>query len=253
MNRTEKIQKYLDSRMSEVELLEFKEQLKIDPDLVAELDIHRLTKDVVRDGDEDRFRKKLSEAYENYSDKRHISNKQIIETKTNKFLLRFIPLVAAVIAVLFFLLNPLTSTPEKLYSKYYETFLEDYSSRSVALGDESFFLEEAVKLYLTNNYVEALSSLIEYSSDRKDISVISDFYMGLTQIENENFEKAEESFLVVLNQDFNFLQEHSQWYLSLVYLKVGKNNLAEENLLEIKYQESGYSKRAKEILKRLPN
>ena len=52
---------YLEGKMSEKELKEFREDMKRDPELLQELDLHRSLEDVIVSSDEERFRKKLNE------------------------------------------------------------------------------------------------------------------------------------------------------------------------------------------------
>ena len=91
-----------------------------------------------------------------------------------------------------------------------------------------------------------------FSSANIENSLIYNYYLGLTYIEIEESNLAIEAFEIVLREDFSFLNEHAQWYLSLLYVKLGKNNLARENLIDLKLQESIYSKNAKKILQKLP-
>ena len=237
--------------MSEEELLEFKEQLRIDPDLLAELDIHRLTDEFSLPDEEDRFRKKLATAYDEFENKRIGLNSNNFTLRSTGFLIGAgSAMTAAVIIILLIIFKPFMLTQDEIFIKYYEPFTLDYSSRSV-IDEEYNYPENAIQQYLDGNYKASLHEMTTYISKNKPNTVIANFYMGLAAMENAEYNLAIKSFQDVLREDFSFLHEHSQWYLSLTYLKLGKPDIAEENFVDLKLQRSIYSKKSKKILNKI--
>ncbi|MCF8377968.1 MAG: hypothetical protein K9H49_00235 [Bacteroidales bacterium] len=251
MNRLEKILLYLDGKMTKEELLEFKEQLKIDPDLMEELDIHRLTDEATRRDDELGFREKLANTYEEYENKRSDKPAGKVRPVYARYSFAAVAAFAAGILLTLFFLHPFELDENEIFDKYYKPFNSDFTSRSLS-DEHDAYPRKAIKLYLEGDYIHSLQEFDAFFSGGQSPSVVSDFYIGLVSIENEDYNLAINSFESILGQDFSYLHEHAQWYLSLVYLKTGKPHLAKQNLMDLKLQMSVYSKDAKKILQKYP-
>lgn len=251
MDRVEKILLYLEGKMTEEELSEFKGQLKIDPDLMAELDIQRLNYEVSQTDNEDRFHRKPAGADDEYGNKRLDSSAKNLRKRPNWQIPGIVSGSAAAILILLFLLYPFMLTQEEIFLKYYKPFSGNLFN--ISTNNEQFnYPEYPIKLYLEGNYVESFQEIKIFTSNENNISVVSNFYLGLAAIENGENNLAISSLKDVLKEDFSFFHEHAQWYLTLVYFKIGKFDLAKENLVDLKLQKSIYSKNSKKILKNIP-
>jgi len=253
MNRLEKILSYLDGKMTQEELSEFKDQLKVDPDLMDELDIHRITDEVNQPNNEENFRIKLAEAYDDFENERSDSSINESPQRYKRVKLWLVIGVAAASLALLIFLHPFSLSQDEIFLKYYEPYNSDFSSRSISNDIQANpNPDHAISLYLAGNYEECLEELESFTSGKLSNSLVCNFYIGLAAIENEKYNLAVKSFELVLREDFSFLHEHSQWYLSLVYQKMGKYDLARENLMDLKLQRSIYSKKSNVILQSLP-
>lgn len=250
MNRTERILRYLDGKMSEHELREFREELKKDPDLLEELDIHRLAQDSVATNDQDRFRAKLAETYDKFAKDRK-SIKINSHSGRLKLLYKLAFPLAAIIVLAVFLLFPQKETAAELYAQNYIKFSQNYSTRSSEAIKHNDKLIEGLSLYFSGKYSSAISILEDYISLKSENLNSAHFYLALSAMEEAQMEKAILHFQFVIDQDFSFLQEHCEWYQSLAYIYLGEYELAEENLLNLKMRESFYTQKATKILKHL--
>lgn len=251
MNRLEKIRLYLEGKMTDEELLDFKEQLKIDPDLMAELDKHRLSHEVRQPYNEERFSKKLANASDDSGNERKDFAKGTSFTWKRKYGFWIFSSAAVGIIALFMFFHPSKLTQDEIFTKYYQPYAGDYASR-LSFSDMGGNPEKAILFYLEGNYNAAYEEFMNFKPGNIEIPVIFNFYRGLTYIEKEKYNLAIETFKNILREEYSYSHEHAQWYLSLLYVKLGKNNLARENLMDLKLQGSVYSKRSEKILQKLP-
>jgi len=250
MDRLEKILLYLEGKLTNEELSDFKEQLKIDPDLMAELDIHRLTDQVSQPDNEERFGKRLANADE-FENERPFITQGTSSNRKRKYSFWILSSLAAAIIALFVILHPFELTQGEIFTEYYQPYTGYHASR-LSFSDKGGNPEKAILYYLEGNYDAAYEEFMVFNSEDIEIPVIYNYYLGLTYIEKEKYNLAIEAFKNVLREEFSYSHEHAQWYLSLLYVKLGKNNLARENLLDLKLQGSVYSKRSEKILQKLP-
>ena len=71
-------------------------------------------------------------------------------------------------------------------------------------------------------------------------------------IETKNFYESIKILNSIIESEKGYVfNQHAQWYLALMYLKVGESKNAKEILLNISKTENMYTRDAKKILKKL--
>ncbi|NOQ28400.1 MAG: hypothetical protein GQ564_23805 [Bacteroidales bacterium] len=143
-------------------------------------------------------------------------------------------------------LNNRGSLENRLYAKYFEPFNNDddqYYSNSV--------LFDAKKQYSNKKY-DLVLMLLDDSSNSVTIESEKLLYQGLALMELERCDEAIEKLKQLQNaKTYKSIQFINNWYLSLCYLKTGKNEQAIEQLEKITNNNTYFYKEAKELLKKL--
>jgi TolA-binding protein len=253
MRHIDRIQKYLDGEMAEEELKKFRDDLQSDPELVQELDLHRSLGEIIISQDEERFRKKLNEAYKTYKIKSKDNGGIDSSMRRSKILKKAIPyisLITVLIVVLFFYGNR-KETNYEIFNKYLLPYNKELASRERNTGEQkNSNLEQGVNLYFQSNYSEA-SQQFNYFLNLYPDNIEAHFYNGLCYIYLNEFESAITSFDFVLHESYNYYQEYANWYLALCYIRTNNNETAKILLQQIAKEKSFFSGKAKTVLGKL--
>ena len=250
---TERIQKYLDGKMSEEELKKFREDLIKDPELLQELDLHRSLGEIINSRDEIRFRRKLDEAYKTYkiiSSEENEVNSGSLKFVSMKKLALALPVIAALVVILYFSEKKKFSN-DTIFKNYLKSYNKELTSRDQQENaEEGSLLVKAVDMYLQTQYSESSEMIKMYLRDHPG-NVDAHFYNGLCNIYLNDFRDAISSFEFILQQPYSYYQEYARWYLALCYIKTNNNDTARTVLKEIIEANDTFSDEAKEIFKKL--
>ncbi len=253
MKHIDRIQKYLDGNMSDEELVIFRNDLQKDPELVQELDLHRSLGEVIVSRDEERFRKKLDEAYKNYKILSAGDNEP--ETlKSQKRVLKYFTFIVPVLllfALFFYLQGNRKYSNEKIFNTYLSSFSNELNSRiQNDVITEINVLEKGEKFFLQSDYSEASRVFLGFLKNNPG-SIEAHFYNGLCYIYLNEFKNAIASFEFVIHQPYNYYQEYANWYLTLCYIRTNQNATARNLLKDIEKGNGFFSSKAKKIERRL--
>jgi TolA-binding protein len=157
---------------------------------------------------------------------------------------------AAIIGAVFLVRSLIPSDdPQKIFSKYYEPF---YAVSSVTRGSgtsESESFANAVGSYKSGDYQAAAAGFSEAMLKGSE-SFSAGFFLGITEIELGNYNKAIDLLGGVVNRKSEFAKE-ATWYLGLAYIKSG-NKIKASECFELLARSPGfYSDRSEKILRRL--
>lgn len=253
MRHIDRIQRYLDGEMTEDELKSFKADLQKDPELMQELDLHRSLEGAILSKDEERFRKKLDDAYRVYKIKSFKDDESAtLVRKTKKW--KYIQFSGIGIILLFlgvYFMAFRKESNDSIFNKNLTIYNPGITLRSSSTDvQEGRAIQQAIKLYRGSNFSDA--SQILNSILRKDSkNVEAQFYNGLCLIYLNEIENAINSFEFVIDQPYNYFQEYAKWYLSMCYIKTKNNTTAKAILNDIVADSGFFSPRAKKILRKL--
>ncbi len=236
--------------MSEQELKSFRQDLQRDPELVEELDLHRLIEGSIKSGNEGVFRKKLEASY-----KRIITNSEEKSSRpglkpAGRYFL-FYSLTAVFLVGLFLLINLNRPDEDLLFESYYVPATADFGSRSAGISSEETNLTAGIEAYHNENYELSRANLEAYLGIDPEETILANYYMGLTSLELGDYMEAKKHFRIVIESPFSYYQEHSRWYLALALLKESDFEEAEKLFYEISREQSAYSERSAKILKKI--
>jgi tetratricopeptide (TPR) repeat protein len=164
---------------------------------------------------------------------------------------RYTSLAAAAIIGVVFLVRSLLppGDPQKIFSRYYEPFSAVSAvTRSKSTSENGSFAR-AIGSYKSGDYQAAATGFSE-AMINETASVSIHFFMGITEIELGNYNKAIDLLTGVVNRKSEFTKE-AAWYLGLTYCKAG-NEVKALECFELLARSTGfYSDRSEKILRRL--
>lgn len=253
MKHTKRIQKYLDGELNEEEKKLFSEELQIDPELIQEFDLHLLIDATIVSKDEERFRKKLDEAYKVYK----IKTSAEIELKEagKKIINRRNGLIAVSFGIVIFLAGYFIWFAKESNYSIFKKNLISYnidlgSRRSITENDKAGKLELGIEKYYKKNYSDA-SQIFNGIIMEMPENATAQFFNGLCYLYLDDFNSAIKSFENVNSLPFNYYQEYAIWYLALCHIRTNNNDTARVILNGIIEEDGFFSARSKKILKKL--
>ena len=164
---------------------------------------------------------------------------------------RYTSLAAAAIIGAVFLVRSLlpSDDPQKIFSKYYEPFYAVSSITRSTGARESESFTKAIGNYKSGDYQAAAIGFSEAMLNETE-SFTAGFFLGITEIELGNYNKAIDLLGGVVNLKGEYTKE-AIWYLGLAYIKSG-NKIKASECFELLARSSGfYSDRSEKILRRL--
>ena len=158
-------------------------------------------------------------------------------------------ILTIVIVGVFLMLNSLNrNSSEYLFKKYYQPYETSVTYRS---SDANYTeLSEAMEKYHNRNFEEALV-LFEKILKNDPSKVGLNFYSGISQMEMQKYSHAGNSFMKVIQDQYNMYYEQAEWYLALCYLVTENSDKAIQQFENIASEDGFYSKKAKRILRKI--
>ena len=248
INYSEFIDRYLDKDLSGPELNWFEKELDSNSELQAELEFQKELNEAIGQGDIYDLREKLDAIHE-IVDPEPI-RKKIKRTLTENWAGFAAASVVILCTIGFFLSTVINSgqTAEELFDQYYEPYIVPTNYRSAA--DINNVFHRALVEYGNQDYKKALQLfekvLIE-DETRMDVTLLS----GISYLEIENFNGANNSFIKVIDHNDNLFIEQAEWYLALCYLKTGEQEKAHFKFGKMITDNSLYKEEAEDILNKL--
>ena len=258
MKSTILIEKYLDGTLKGEKLKDFVHQLQHSKELQELVCLHQEVNESIAEEDIGRFKSKLNKAYLLFRNSENSAGEDSIRDIKSSGRKLNVPkrvlLVAACLAliiiagILFYKLRDIEYTGDELFSMYHQPYISDINIRSDTYRVDE--LGNAIMLYDKGSYNTAYDSFMHMVNADNE-NYMARFYLGLTCMELNKFDAAIEQFRYVLENCKSPVIYHSQWYLTLCYLK---NNNKEEAraLLEIIISANTYYRiKAEGLLKKI--
>ena len=255
MNRSKKIQKYLDKQMSGQEIADFEQELKINPELYEELLLHKDVDAAIKDLiGENMFLKNLELAHKSYmeSTTKKNSAKTPIFQLTPKYLIRYAAAAVIFIALsvgVFYTMSSKSISPDKLYTSYYVPYEVNGANRSGNAGDESL-IEKAMQKFEQKDFDGAIK-IFNSMKTTGNTNISSNFYKGIAYLEMNKPNEAIKSLEVVVKNENSEVLAEAEWYLGLAYLKANDLDNARKQFTKVSEKYPFYKKKADEIINKI--
>lgn len=242
----DRIEDFLDGDLSENQLKEFEKDLLDDSDLQMDLDLHMEVNQAIMEEDVMDLRNKL-EAIE--------TPPSPTQKRKFKFLTKWnitaasLALLIGLGSLMYILKNPSSYSKNQIYSNYYKPYNVVLNTRSSDVMIDNL-LVTALKSYETKDYRTALT-LFKKILDKDSTNITGNFYSGISNIEINEYSKANTNFTRVLKHKNNLFIEQSEWYLGFCYLMTNEKEKALKQFHIIAQGNSFYKTKAVEIINRL--
>jgi tetratricopeptide (TPR) repeat protein len=212
------IEQYLANEMAPPEQLDFRKELRNNPDLTAELKLSQTIDSALERDDIIDLRRKLIAAI--IAGRAAKEEVPVIRMYTRKwwYAAASIIVLCAVAATLY-LQAPRNISNDSLFSQY-------YSSENIVdltRGDQN--IVEAVIKFQKKDFKTA-SVLFKSILDKDNSNIAVWFYYGISNIETQDYANAIKAFSTIIQQNDNLYIEHAEWYLGLCYLKDNQKDKA---------------------------
>ncbi len=243
------IEKYLNQTMEQDELKWFEQEMDINPSLEEEVQLSKDIGEAILNEETLAFRHQISNLFE---------NKEHVKPAREKRCFRIHPSVRVAVASLaaliilgtgIFVYTHRTIPAEKLFENYYEPFESLMNMRS-GNSQTADILATAMQKYEEENFESALL-LFETVLATDDQSITSKFYSGISYLETERYQNAQNSFTGIIDHNDNLFIEHAEWYLGLCYLKTGEKEKAKSLFSSIEASDGYYSSKSRRIIRNL--
>lgn len=257
------VQKYLDKEMSDTEIKQFEEELKINPSLYEELLFNKEVDSAIKELiEENMFLNNLEKAHNSYLKTMKKGGRLNIFNKKFAFMPkeerpRIKPIVwyaAATIAVifgslLFFAIQSGKNTPEYLYAEYKAPYEITGVQRSASNTDKDIY-QIALSYFEQKDYKTTLNYLDKLIK-QGNVSSSVYYYKGLSLLEMDKAKEAIKNLLITANDKNCELQQEAEWYLGLAYLKAKDIENSKKQFKKIENLYPYYKTKAHEIFSKL--
>ena len=250
INYPEFIDRYLDKDLSGPELNWFEKELDSNSELQVELNLQKDLNEALGQDDILDLREKLNAIHEMVDPEPN--RKKIKKTFSENWVGIAAASAVILVAIGFLLTNSINpvQTAEELFDQHYEPYIIPTNYRSAAEINNVFHM--ALVEYGNQDYQKALllfEKVLIKDESRMDVTLLT----GISNLEIENYNKANNSFMKVIDQNDNLFIEQAEWYLALCYLKTGEQEKAHLQFGKIIADNSLYKEEAEDILKKLGN
>jgi tetratricopeptide (TPR) repeat protein len=238
------IERYNAGEMSDAEKQWFRKELDGNKKLLNEVNLRKLTDEVLKNQDVISLRNKLSEI-----EKRRESNVPVRKSRKPVYL-KYAAVIAGLVligSIIVFSGKNLSS--EEIMNRYYNAYEPPSALRSSQIETNADFTL-ALEFYNTQDYEKAaiLFNKVLESNPRDMQSVLLN---GVANFEDQKYPEAKQSFVKVINDNNNLYIETAKWYLALCYVKTNEREKAIQQLEIIKKEGGIYSNDAKKVAREL--
>jgi tetratricopeptide (TPR) repeat protein len=134
---------------------------------------------------------------------------------------------------------------DDIFSQYYKTYQNDFSTRSDQLVVNNLYL--AFQAYESRDYEKAVE-LFTKVTEADQSMFMAYFYKGISSIEIGNYAAAVESFDKVIKYPSNPYYPQAKWYCALTWLKLNNSENARHHLSWLISNDRFYGIKAKELV-----
>lgn len=244
--RQERIERYLDGKLTAEEMSVFETQLQTDEELAKAFSLEETARLIIATAGREELRNRL-DTYESAFEKK-TSSVKVLKPKNRQWF----PLAAvllALIAVSLWLFIPGGETSNDLFAAHFDI----YRSPSTVRGKESKDVwQEATEAYTSSDYAKAAMLFQKSLDDPNTIPYLAEFYRGISLLAEvpPQAQTALAAFEKVLQSD-NDYQQQAMWYQALALLHLQRNGEAKKALTDLQNTGSYKDTQVKELLEEL--
>jgi len=242
------LQKYLDNELSEKELSRFEQELNASPELLVDLDLYKEVDEAIADTEVLDFRAQLTDLRED--SRRSETGKRVFRfTRPWHYAASAALALLVAIGLATVLGRPLSNSD--LFAKYMKPYELVLTNRSVDNEVTQLLMNKAQEHFLNREFETAIDYFDEVLVNNPN-KMEADFYMGMSNMEIEQFLEASKSFNNVIKHDDNLYIQKAEWFLAGCLLAMEETDQARRKLASIASSSNHFYKDdAAKILKRM--
>ena len=235
-----RIDDYVNGNLPAAEQAVFRQQLRDDPQLAEEVELHR---DLLTG-----FDRAIRQEVDGER-KAHLGQleRQAARRKRQTTLLVWLTGIAACLVLAITLALPGGDKYNKLFSHHYQPYMAAATERGRTARD---VWEEALQAYEEGAYGQA-ATLLRPCLAATPPDAGCHFYAGLSAIELDRFTEARKYLRRVVDLPPNDYTGRARWYLALVYLKLDNPEESKRLLQTLRAEGGFYGRKAGMLLKEL--
>ncbi|MEL7587373.1 MAG: hypothetical protein AAGU19_11730 [Prolixibacteraceae bacterium] len=243
------VDRYLQRELTEDELFAFEAEMENNPDLVAEVELHRGIDKALQEKNIMDLRARLD-----LISKENTSRKNKERSFGSRFTRKRL-MTASVAACLILLLgingiiNRINSASADLYGEYYSAYSGSGITRASGTAIDSE-LTMALLKFNEKNYDEALA-LFRNGLSKDPKNPVANFYSGMAWQEKGLFSEAIASYELVIQDKNNLFVDQARWYSGLCYLQMDDRKRTVKQFNRLVSNKSYYRERATAILRKI--
>jgi pentatricopeptide repeat protein len=255
INDIQRIEKFLEGKMSEEEKKEFENKLNLDQSLNAMMTDVNLLVEGIKMSAAQTSKEEKSDRLKFFAEINDIEKHafeipepeaRVVPMYRKPWVLSAAASVMLLVTLTFYLMRDQTPINEQLYAAYFEPF--DSPGSGLTRGTNEVTIKtEAYQAYDNGNYKVAAQLFEQIISEKED--AIAQLCLGNAYLKQNDFVKAEKIFTEMLTKHSELLTQ-AKWYLALTYLKENKLERAKAILWQIS-KSSTYGEKAQKLLKKL--
>jgi tetratricopeptide (TPR) repeat protein len=235
--KQERIERYLNGKLSSQEKTAFENNLAQDADLKREVVLQQELTNTLKGEKIHQFRNVLQEVDADWKSE---------QGRIRRLNIPRLSAIAAAVLVLIiayrFFLPSKQASATALLEEYYDTYPMLLTSRSSDENEVNEQLNQAISAYQNQDFESAATGFSEITEVTPDnLSYL--FYQAVSLLESQKATEAIPVFQALLSQPKHSLNEQSQWYLALAHLQnedftAAKSTLEGIEAGEFKYEEA---------------
>lgn len=241
------LEKYLDDELSASERKWMEKEMDGNEKLQAEFELRKDLNRMLEDTDALQLSSKLEDVYKDYA--HEVSYKPFLSGKLKRTIVAAGSVAASLLLVFMVYVNNFQPLDKhELYAKYFEPY-EATVYRSASENTDKV-LREAMQHYESKDYSQAII-WFERVLEKDSLNVPTNFYSGISYMEVKEYNQANKSFNVVIDQENSLFFEQAEWYLGFCYLMTDQKDKAKKQFNAIAASDSYYNKEASQVLRRI--
>jgi anti-sigma factor RsiW len=242
----ESIEAYIEGELKGKLLAEFKAELAVNSDLIAEVELRKQVNEVIGEGDIRDLKDELNSA----RDMAETNKVRRLIPATDNKVFKFVRASAAVIVLMLGIASLMQTgftSSDGLYSNFYNS-PQWASERSVSA--EYSYMQKTQAAYIDEDHAEVVRLKANAPVDISNNPVFQ-FYAAASLQNLENFTDAIKEYTQVIKHGDNLYVEEAEWYRSLCYIKLGDKAKAKQELLAVIDRNGHYKQDARAVLRRI--
>ncbi|MFK8005214.1 MAG: tol-pal system YbgF family protein [Saprospiraceae bacterium] len=246
-NQQELIDQFLQKKLQGQELTDFMKKLNTDDSFAEEVESQR----VVAKGIEHEGTKELRQRLKKIHQK--VRDEQERKSNAKRIIIPYRRWIAAAAVVLLIVIGfnfwNSSSSNQELYSKYYQAYVPNFTTRADALTGKI----KAENAYRAGNYKNAIVLLEELEGEEANDSRVL-LGLGNASLNIDEYQSAIVQFNKIIQNNDELYLDQAKWYLALTYIKNGKIEESKSWLRQLANDETAdFYKEAKTLLGEIEN